>query len=59
MEGDAIKSGVSSSKVGSLEVRKAISSIKWTKEEKVEQLVGEIRSSMKQQFGSLLVEATR
>lgn len=59
MEGDAIKSGVSSSKVGSLEVRKAISSIKWTKEEKVEQLVGDIRSSMKQQFGSLLVEATR
>jgi V/A-type H+/Na+-transporting ATPase subunit A len=56
LEAEAIKKGISSSKVGSLEVRKQISMIKWTKEEQLEQLIKEIEVNMKQQFEKLLVE---
>jgi V/A-type H+/Na+-transporting ATPase subunit A len=58
LEAEAIKKGISSSKVGSLEVRKQISMIKWTKEEQIEQLIKEIEVNMKQQFEKLLVEIT-
>ena len=58
LEAEAIKKGISSSKVGSLEVRKQISMIKWTKEEQLEQLIKEIEVNMKQQFEKLLVEVT-
>jgi V/A-type H+-transporting ATPase subunit A len=57
-ESDAIKKGVSSSKIGSLEVKKRISMIKWTKEEQVEELVKEIEINMKEQFNNLLMEVT-
>ncbi|MGE0243138.1 MAG: V-type ATP synthase subunit A [Nitrososphaeraceae archaeon] len=57
-ESDAIKKGVSSTKIGSLDVKKRISSIKWTKEEKVEELVKEIQINMKDQFNNLLMEVT-
>ena len=57
MEAEAIKKGVPSTKIGSLEVRKSISMIKWTKEEKVEQMVSDIRANMKQQFDSIVMEA--
>jgi V/A-type H+-transporting ATPase subunit A len=57
-ESDAIKNGVSSSKIGSLEVKKRISMIKWTKEDQVEQLVKEIEINMQEQFNNLLMEVT-
>lgn len=57
-ESEAIKKGVSSSKIGSLEVKKRISMIKWTKEDEVEQLVKEIEINMKDQFNNLLMEVT-
>ena len=57
-ETEAIKKGVTSSKIGQLEVRKMISKIKWTKEAQVEQLINEIKTSMNQQFNSLLIEVT-
>jgi hypothetical protein len=41
-----------------LEIKKRISSIKWTKEEKVEELVKEIEINMKEQFNNLLMEVT-
>ncbi|MBI3190836.1 hypothetical protein HYZ41_03970 [archaeon] len=55
-ETEAIKKGVTSSKIGQLEVRKMISKIKWTKEAQVEQLITEIKANMNQQFNSLIVE---
>lgn len=58
MEADAIKKGISSSKISALEARKMLSKIKWTKEDQVEQLVSEIRTNMKQQFDNLLKEAS-
>ena len=58
MEAEAIKKGIPSSKISQLETRKMLSKIKWIKEEQVEQLVNEIRTKMKQQFNSLLKEAT-
>ena len=54
MEADAIKKGSSSAKIGTLEVRKQMSNIKWTREEQVEQLVQDIRENMKKQFNSLV-----
>jgi V/A-type H+-transporting ATPase subunit A len=57
-ESDAIKKGVTSSKIGELEARKLISKIKWTKEEQVEQLVKEIKVNMSKQFDKLVVEAS-
>src|SRR2546425_984568 len=59
MEADAIKKGITSAKIGSIESRKLISKIKWTKEDQVEQLVKEITSKMQQEFADLLTEATR
>src|SRR5215471_6045605 len=59
MEADAIKKGVRSSRIGTLEARKLISKIKWTPEDKVEQLLGEIRTSMKQEFEDLLIQVTQ
>src|SRR5579875_1826030 len=56
MEADAIKKGISSTKIGALESRKMISKIKWTKEDQVEQLVKDFRSKMQQEFNGLLVE---
>jgi len=58
MEADAIKKGVRSSRIGALEARKLISKIKWTHEDKVEQLLQEIRTSMKQEFEDLLIQVT-
>jgi V/A-type H+/Na+-transporting ATPase subunit A len=55
-EAEAIKKGISSSKVGSLEVRKQISMIKWTKEEELDELINQIKINMKQQFDKLLME---
>jgi V/A-type H+-transporting ATPase subunit A len=57
-ESEAIRKGISSTKIGSLEVKKRISMLKWTKEEEVEQLVKEIEISMKDQFNNLLMEVT-
>ena len=59
MEADAIKKGITSAKIGSIESRKMISKIKWTKEDQVEQLVKEITSKMQQEFADLLKESTR
>ncbi len=53
---DAIKKGVTSSKIGDLEARKLISKIKWTKEEQVEELVKEIKVNMAKQFDKLVAE---
>ena len=58
MEADAIKKGIPSTKIGALEVRKMISKIKWTREDQVEQLLTEIKTNMKQQFNSLLIEVS-
>jgi V/A-type H+/Na+-transporting ATPase subunit A len=55
-EAEAIKKGISSSKVGSLEVRKQISMIKWTKEEEIDALINQIKINMKHQFDKLLME---
>ncbi len=55
-EAEAIKKGISSSKVGSLDVRKQISMIKWTKEEEIDSLINQIKINMKQQFDKLLME---
>ena len=56
LEAEAIKKGISSSKVGSLEVRKQISMIKWTKEGEIDELINRIKINMKQQFDKLLME---
>jgi V/A-type H+-transporting ATPase subunit A len=56
LEAEAIKKGISSSKVGSLEVRKQISMIKWIKEEEIDALINQIKINMKQQFDKLLME---
>ena len=56
-ESNAIKKGILSSKIGSLDVKKLISMIKWTKEDEVEQQVKEIKENMTKQFDSLLKEA--
>jgi V/A-type H+/Na+-transporting ATPase subunit A len=56
LEAEAIKKGIPSSKVGSLEVRKQISMIKWTKEEEIDALINQIKINMKQQFDKLLME---
>ncbi|MDQ4074263.1 MAG: V-type ATP synthase subunit A [Thermoproteota archaeon] len=58
MESDAIKKGVTSAKIGSMDVRKRISMIKWTREEEVDTMIDEIRQNMKQQFSTLVEEAT-
>jgi len=58
LEADAIKKGITSVKVGQLESRKMISKIKWTKEDQVEQLVKDTMNKMKQEFSSLVIEAT-
>jgi V/A-type H+-transporting ATPase subunit A len=58
MEADAIKKGITSVKIGSLESRKMISKIKWTKEDQVEQLVKDFKSKMQQEFNNILVEVT-
>jgi len=55
---DAIKKGVTSSKIGDLEARRLISKMKWTKEEQVEELVKEIKVNMSKQFDKLVVEAS-
>ena len=59
MEADAIRKGVRSSGIGNLDARKLISKMKWTPEDQVERLVKEIRSSMAQQFESLVIRVTR
>jgi V/A-type H+-transporting ATPase subunit A len=56
LEAEAIKKGILSSNVGSLEVRKQISMIKWTKEEEIDELINQIKINMKQQFDKLLME---
>jgi len=59
MEADAIKKGVRSSRIGDLDARKLISKMKWTPEDRVEQLLLEIRTSMSQQFEGLLIQVTQ
>lgn len=59
MEAEAIKKGVSSSRVNALEARRLISQIKWTSEDKVERLLEEIRTSMSQQFKDLMVQVNQ
>ncbi len=59
MESEAIKKGVTSAKIGGLEVRKLISKIKWTKEEQVDQLIREIKQGMKDQFNILVEQEVR
>lgn len=58
LESEAIQKGATSSKISSLDVRKELSMIKWTKEDQVEQKVDEIRINMKKQFNDLLMEVT-
>jgi V/A-type H+-transporting ATPase subunit A len=55
---EAIKKGVTSSKIGDLEARRLISKMKWTKEDQVEELVKEIKVNMSKQFDKLVVEAS-
>ncbi len=57
-ESDAIKKGATSSKIGALESRKMISRIKWTKEDQVEQLVKDVKTTMEKEFNSLMIEVT-
>jgi V/A-type H+-transporting ATPase subunit A len=59
LEEDAIKKGVTSTKISSIGTRKDLSMIKWTKEEGVEQQVEEIKINMKNQFKELLTEVSR
>ncbi len=59
MESEAIKKGVTSTKIGGLEVRKLISKIKWTKEEQVDKLISEIKHNMKEQFNKLIEQEVR
>jgi len=59
MEADAIKKGVRSSRIGDLDARKLISKMKWTPEDHFEQLLLEIRTSMKKQFEGLLIQVTQ
>ena len=59
MEVDAIKKGVRSSRIGDLDARKLISKMKWTPEDRVEQLLLEIKTSMSQQFEGLLIQVTQ
>jgi len=55
---EAIKKGVTSSKIGDLEARRLISKMKWTKEDQVEELVKEIKVNMSKQFDKLVMEAS-
>ena len=57
-ESDAIKKGATSSNLGALESRKMISRIKWTKEDQVEQLVKDVKTTMEKEFNSLIIEVT-
>jgi V/A-type H+-transporting ATPase subunit A len=59
MEADAIKKGVRSSRIGDLDARKLISKMKWTPEDHFEQLLLDIRTSMKKQFEGLLIQVTQ
>jgi len=59
MEADAIKKGVRSSRIGDLDARKLISKMKWTPEDHFEQLLLQIRTSMKKQFEGLLIQVTQ
>jgi V/A-type H+-transporting ATPase subunit A len=57
-EGDAIKKGATSSKIGALESRKMISRIKWTKEDQVDKLVDDTFTTMQKEFNTLMIEVT-
>ena len=59
MEANAIRKGVRASRIGDLDARKLISKMKWTPEDRVEQLLLEIRTSMSQQFEGLLIQVTQ
>ncbi|TVP41082.1 V-type ATP synthase subunit A [Candidatus Nitrosocosmicus arcticus] len=59
LEADAIKKGVTSTKISSIGARKELSMIKWTKEDQVEQKVEEIKINMNNQFKELLMEVSR
>jgi len=59
LEADAIKKGVTSTKISSIGTRKDLSMIKWTKEDGVEQQVEEIKINMKNQFKELVMEVSR
>jgi len=55
---ESIKKGITAAKISSLESRKMIPKMKWTKEDELEQLLDNIKSTMKTEFGSLSVEAS-
>jgi V/A-type H+-transporting ATPase subunit A len=59
LEADAIKKGVTSTKISSIGTRKDLSMIKWTMEDGVEQQVEEIKINMKNQFKELVMEVSR
>lgn len=59
LEADAIKKGVTSTKISSIGTRKDLSMIKWTKEDGVDQKVEEIKINMKNQFKELVMEVSR
>ena len=55
---ESIKKGITAAKISSLESRKMIPKMKWTKEDELEQLLDNIKSTMKNEFDSLSVEAS-
>jgi len=57
-EDEIIKKGITAAKVSSLESRKMIPKMKWTKDDELEQLLGNIKSTMKNEFDNLSMEAS-
>ena len=57
-EDGIIKKGITAAKVSSLESRKMIPKMKWTKDDELEQLLGNIKSTMKNEFDNLSMEAS-
>jgi V/A-type H+-transporting ATPase subunit A len=55
---ESIKKGITAAKISSLESRKMIPKMKWTKEDELEQLLDNIKSTMKDEFDSLSMEAS-
>ncbi|MEM0287263.1 MAG: V-type ATP synthase subunit A [Nitrososphaerota archaeon] len=53
-EAEAIKAGVQASQISALDVKNKISRMKWTPEDKMQELLNEIEQDMKGQFESLI-----
>ena len=58
IEDEIIKKGITAAKISSLESRKMIPKMKWTKDDELEQLLGNIKSTMKNEFDNLSMEAS-